>query len=138
MRFKSAYAIFASLLMFFAATLTPTLAADDAYIGTWKGSWEGAGSSGSFDLSFATGADGKLSGKVAVGTDQGHYNAPFTKLALQGGALESSYDYPLDAQGEVTLAGKFDAKAGSGTWSLGAKGNPAQSVVAGTWKVSKQ
>ena len=40
------------------------------YAGTWNGNWEGAGSSGRFDLTIQVGADGKLGGGVSVGSDR--------------------------------------------------------------------
>jgi hypothetical protein len=115
------------------------LAADgDQYIGTWKGTWEGAGAGGRFDLTFAKGADGKLAASVSVGTDMGDYNAKFSTVKLTGDKLAGAYDYPPDPQGEVIITGTFDAKNAIGTWSLGAKGQPGGQAIAGTWKVTKQ
>ncbi|HEY2675849.1 MAG TPA: hypothetical protein VGI65_02695 [Steroidobacteraceae bacterium] len=113
-------------------------AADDQYVGTWKGSWEGGGASGRFDLTFARGSDGKLTGSVSVGTDMGDYKANFSTVSVAADKLTGAYDYPPDPQGEVTIAGSFDPKNAAGTWSLGAKGQPGQQAIAGTWKVSKQ
>jgi hypothetical protein len=115
------------------------LAADgDQYVGTWKGTWEGAGAGGRFDLTFARGSDGKIAASVSVGTDMGDYTAKFGSVAVAADKLTGAYDYPPDAQGEVTIMGSFDAKNASGTWSLGAKGQPGGQAIAGTWKVSKQ
>ncbi len=110
----------------------------EQYLGTWKGTWEGAGSGGRFDLTFAKGADGKLAASVSVGTDSGDYNANFSTVTLTGEKLAGAYDYPLDPQGEVTITGSFDPKTAVGTWSLGAKGQPGGQAIAGTWKVTKQ
>jgi len=110
----------------------------EQYVGTWKGSWEGGGGSGRFDMSFARGSDGQLTATVSVGTDMGDYNAKFSKVAFAGEKLTGAYDYPPDVQGEVIISGSFDPKSAAGTWSLGAKGQPAQSMAAGSWKVSKQ
>ena len=90
--------------------------------GTWKGTWEGAGAGGRFDLTFAKGGDGKLAASVSVGSDMGDYNAKFSTVTVTGEKLEGAYDYPPDPQGEVTITGSFDAKNATGTWSLGAKG----------------
>jgi hypothetical protein len=109
----------------------------DQYIGTWKGTWEGAGAGGRFDLSFARGVDGKLTANVSVGTEMGDYTAKFSTVTLSGDKLAGAYDYPPDPQGEVTITGTFDPKAATGTWSLGAKGQPGGQSIAGTWKVSK-
>jgi len=110
----------------------------DQYVGTWKGSWEGGGGSGRFDMTFARGSAGELTATVAVGTDMGDYNAKFSKLTFVSEKFTGAYDYPPDVQGEVIIAGSFDPKNATGTWSLGAKGQPGQSMAAGTWKVSKQ
>lgn len=110
----------------------------DQYVGTWKGTWEGAGAGGRFDLSFVRGGDGKLSASVSVGTDMGDYNAKFSTLSLTAAKLAGAYDYPPDPQGEVTITGSFDPKNATGTWSLGAKGQAGGQAIAGTWKVSKQ
>ena len=110
----------------------------DQYLGTWKGSWEGGGASGRFDLTFARGSDGKLTGSVSVGTDMGDYDAKFSTVAVAADKLTGAYDYPPDPQGEVTITGSFDPKNATGTWSLAAKGQPGQQAFAGTWKVSKQ
>jgi hypothetical protein len=124
--------------MWTAAQLGVASAADgDQYVGTWKGTWEGAGAGGRFDLSFARGSDGKLAASVSVGTDAGDYTAKFSTTTLTGDKLAGAYDYPPDPQGEVTVTGTFDPKTGTGTWSLGAKGQPGGQTIAGTWKVSK-
>jgi hypothetical protein len=110
----------------------------DQYVGTWKGTWEGAGAGGRFDLTLAKGSDGKLMASVSVGTDSGDYNAKFSTVKLTGDKLTGAYDYPLDPQGEVIITGSFDVKNAIGTWSLGAKGQPGGQAIAGTWKVIKQ
>src|SRR5580698_10753856 len=110
----------------------------DQYIGIWKGTWEGAGAGGRFDLTFTRGSDGKLAASVSVGTDMGDYNAKFSTLTVTGDKLAGAYEYPPDPQGEVTITGSFDAKLATGTWSLGAKGKPGGQAIAGTWKVTKQ
>jgi hypothetical protein len=115
-----------------------TAADGDRYVGTWKGTWEGAGAGGRFDLTFVRGSDGKLSASVSVGTDMGDYNAKFSTVSLAADKLAGAYDYPPDPQGEVTITGSFDPKNATGTWSLGAKGQPGGQAIAGTWKVSKQ
>jgi|ERR1700722_1918497 hypothetical protein len=110
----------------------------DQYIGIWKGTWEGAGAGGRFDLTLSRGSDGKLAASVSVGTDMGDYNAKFSTLTLTGDKLAGAYDYPPDPQGEVTITASFEPKDAIGTWSLGAKGKPGAQAIAGTWKVKKQ
>jgi hypothetical protein len=136
-KFAVAAVLFASIC---AGVLFGVAAAADGdqYVGTWKGSWEGGGGSGRFDMTFARGSDGQLSASVSVGTDMGDYNAKFSKLAFVSEKFTGAYDYPPDVQGEVIIVGSFDPKNATGTWSLGAKGQGGQSMAAGTWKVSKQ
>ena len=110
----------------------------DRYVGTWKGTWEGAGAGGRFDLTFARGSDGKLAASVSVGSDMGDYNAKFSTLTVTGDKLAGAYEYPPDPQGEVTITGSFQPKDAIGTWSLGSKGKPGGQAIAGTWKVTKQ
>jgi hypothetical protein len=131
---------FVLLIGIWAAGQMPRAAAADGdqMVGAWKGGWEGGGASGRFDLTFVRGADGKLTGTVSVGSDMGDYNAKFSALAVTGEKLNGAYDFPPDPQGEVTVTGSFDPKTATGTWSLGAKGQPAPAMAAGTWKVSKQ
>ena len=100
----------------------------DQHVGIWKGTWEGAGAGGRFDLTFTKGSDGKLAASVSVGTDMGDYNAKFSTLTLTGDKLAGAYDYPPDPQGEVTITGSFEPKDAIGTWSLGAKGKPGGHV----------
>ena len=90
------------------------------------------------DLTFARGSNGKIAASVSVGTDMGDYTAKFSAVTMAADKLAGAYDYPPDAQGEVTIAGSFDAKNATGTWSLGVKGQPGGQAIAGTWKVSKQ
>src|ERR1700728_1170197 len=115
-----------------------TAADGDQYVGTGKGTWEGAGAGGRFDLTFTKGTDGKLAASVSVGTDMGDYSAKFSTMTFTGDKLAGAYDYPPDPQGEVTITGSFDPKSAIGTWSLGAKGKPGGQAIAGTWKVTKQ
>jgi hypothetical protein len=134
-------AMIASLLLglWAAVQLGVAAAADgDQYIGSWKGTWDGAGAGGRFDLMFTRGSDGKIAASVSVGTDMGDYTAKFSTVTLTGDKLTGAYDYPPDPQGEVTVTGSFDLKSAMGTWSLGAKGQPGGQSVAGTWKVVKQ
>src|SRR5579864_2387041 len=63
----------------------------DQVVGTWKGTWEGAGAGGRFDLTFSRGSDGKLAASVSVGTDMGDYNAKFSTVTLTGDKLAGAY-----------------------------------------------
>ena len=136
---KIAVVVVLMLAIICAAGQRGASAADgDQYVGTWKGTWEGAGAGGRFDLTFVKGSDGKLAASVSVGTDMGDYNAKFSTVTVTGDKLAGAYDYPPDPQGEVTITGSFDPKNAIGNWSLGAKGQPGGQAIAGSWKVTKQ
>lgn len=107
-----------------------------AFMGTWNGTWEGGGS-GRFDLTIERGGDGQPSGGVSVGTDQGDYIAKFKELSFDGQSMKARYEFPLDSQADVTVAGTFNGGSAEGTWSLVAKGGD-QAFAGGTWKVSKK
>jgi hypothetical protein len=107
-----------------------------AFVGTYGGTWEGGGT-GRFDLTIEKGGDGRPAGGVSVGTDQGDYTAKFKELSFDGQNMKARYEFPLDAQADVAITGKFDGGAAEGTWSLVAKGGD-QSFAGGTWKVQKK
>ncbi|HEY8538493.1 MAG TPA: hypothetical protein VIL28_06475, partial [Steroidobacteraceae bacterium] len=56
--------------------LIATAFAADEFLGSWTGTWEGAGSGGNFNITL-TNDGGKLGGKVDVGQDTGDYSATF-------------------------------------------------------------
>jgi hypothetical protein len=139
MRRFAVFALVMALTLWSAARFDVAAAADgDQYVGTWKGSWEGGGATGRFDLTLVRDGEGKIIASVSVGTDMGDYNAKFSSVTLTVDKLTGAYDYPPDPQGEVTIVGSFDPKNATGTWSLGAKGQSGGQSFAGTWKVSKQ
>ena len=107
-----------------------------AFVGTYNGTWEGGGT-GRFDLTIEKAGDGQPAGGVSVGTDQGDYTAKFKELSFDGQNMKARYEFPLDAQADVAITGKFDGGAAEGTWSLVAKGGD-QSFAGGTWKVQKK
>lgn len=114
------------------------MAASDiaAFVGTYNGTWEGGGT-GRFDIAIERGSDGQPAGGVSVGTEQGDYSAKFKELSFDGPNMKARYEFPLDAQADVAITGKFDGSAAEGTWSLVAKGGD-QSFAGGTWKVTKK
>ena len=107
-----------------------------AFVGTYNGTWEGGGS-GRFDLTIEKGSDGQPAGGVSVGTEQGDYTAKFKELSFDGQNMKARYEFPLDAQADVAIAGTFNGGAVEGTWNLVAKGGD-QSFAGGTWKVQKK
>jgi hypothetical protein len=107
-----------------------------AFVGTWNGTWEGGGT-GRFDLTIESGGDGQPAGGVSVGTDQGDYTAKFKELSFEGQNMKARYEFPLDTQADILVAGTFNGGSAEGTWSLVAKGGD-QSFAGGTWKVAKK
>jgi hypothetical protein len=107
-----------------------------AFVGTWNGNWEGGGT-GRFDLTIEKGSDGQPAGGVSVGTDQGDYTAKFKQLSFEGQNMKARYEFPLDSQADIVVAGTFNGSAAEGTWSLVAKDGD-QPFAGGTWKVAKK
>jgi hypothetical protein len=111
--------------------------AADRYAGTWAGTWEGPGT-GQFELLLAKGQDGAPTGKVAVTTDNGNYNADLKAVAIDGNKMTAKYDFPLDPSAEVAVTAEFDGeRAAKGTWSLRVKADNSE-VAAGTFAVTKK
>jgi hypothetical protein len=112
--------------------------AQDAFVGLYKGNWEGAGAAGRFDITITKGADGKLSGGVSVGQDGGDYEAKFTSVVVENGELKARYTYTPDEQADIVLSGKQAGGALSGSWSMVAKGQGVEGAqLSGTWTAKK-
>ena len=110
----------------------------EQFVGTWSASWEGAGSGGGFEVTLeqAKEKDGPVTGKVSV-TGEPTYKATFKSLAFDGKKMTARYDFPADESAEVVLAGTFEDKTATGTWSLRAKAG-GDEVVSGTWTVTRK
>jgi hypothetical protein len=106
------------------------------FTGTWSGMWEGAGSSGGFELTLEKNTDGTIVGRVSV-TGEPTYQATFKSLAFDGSKMNARYDFPPDEAAEVVLAGTFDGGKAKGTWSLREKAQDRE-AFAGTWSVEKK
>jgi hypothetical protein len=111
-------------------------AAGEKYAGTWAGAWDGAGS-GQFELTLEKSKEGPVTGRVAVTTDGGNYNADLTSVSFDGGKMTAKYDFPLDPSSEVTVAATFEDRTAKGTWSLRPKGQDAE-IAGGTWTVTRK
>jgi hypothetical protein len=109
--------------------------ASDVY-GTWSGSWEGAGSSGGFELTLEKGDDGRPRGQVAV-TGEPAYRATFRTLTIAEQKMSAAYDFPPDERAEVVLEGTFEGKSAKGTWLVRAKEGSGETLN-GTWKVERK
>jgi hypothetical protein len=110
----------------------------EQYAGTYKGTWDGAGT-GDFELTLEKVKEGGVTGKVAVTTDGGDYTADLKALSFEGNKMNAKYDWPLDpsASSEVVLAATIDANVVKGTWSLRPKGKETEAAK-GTWTVTKK
>jgi hypothetical protein len=121
--------------------LIGTLAiAQDAgqFAGAWKGTWEGGGAGGKIEVNLQRAAEGKLSGGVSVGQDDGDYVAKFTSAVVEGGELKARYAYTPDEQADILLTAKLQDDGLSGTWTMVAKGGGADTAfAAGTWTAKK-
>jgi hypothetical protein len=105
------------------------------FLGTWTGTWEGAGSGG-FELTLEKGKDDAISGKVSV-TGEATYKAAFKTLSFDGRKMSATYDFPPDDQAEIVLAATFDGQTATGTWSAREKAN-GNGIMNGTWTVTRQ
>jgi hypothetical protein len=106
------------------------------YSGTWTGTWEGPGT-GQFELTLEKSKDGAPSGKVAVTTDGGNYNADLKGIAFDGNRMTAKYDFPLDPSAEVGVTATFEDRTAKGTWALKAKGQDAE-LASGTFTIAKK
>jgi hypothetical protein len=126
----------ASTLLWLVIFVAAVAAQRDQYIGTWSGSWEGAGSSGGFDLTLAQGKDAGLTGKVSV-SGEPSYEATLAQVAFDGKKMTAKYDFTPQPEAEVLLAATFDGATATGTWTLREKAS-GNEVISGSWRVSKQ
>ena len=109
----------------------------EEFVGVWSGGWEGAGSSGGFELTLEKGTERSVIGKVSV-TGEPTYKATFKALSFADKKMDAKYDFPPnEADAEVVLTATFDGNKATGTWSLRAKANGTE-VAAGTWSVTKK
>ncbi len=108
----------------------------EKYVGTWAGTWDGAGS-GDFELTIDKAKDGPLSGRVVVTTEGGNYNANLKTITFDGPKMTAKYDFPLDANAEIVVNATFEDKSAKGTWAMRPKGQEGD-LAAGTFSVSKK
>lgn len=109
----------------------------ERFVGTWAGTWDGAGSTGKIEITLAKDDAGKLSGQVTSTTDNGDYKAKFQTLSFDANKMTAKYDFPLAEGTEVVLTATFDERQLKGTWSLRAKGQDGEQV-GGAWTAAKK
>src|SRR5450631_1915076 len=94
------------------AQIAPAAAADgDQYLGTWNGTFLGDDTSGHFELTLQRGADGKLTGSIAVRTDgdsNSDYTASLKSASFAGDKFTAVYEPPADGQSVISLTGTFN------------------------------
>ena len=122
-------------LVLLAVTCAAAQRTDEDLLGTWSGTWEGAGSGG-FELTLEKSKDGPMTGRVSV-TGEPTYKATFTTLTIDGRKMSATYDFPPDEGAEVVLAATFDDKKADGTWQVREKAN-GNVAFKGTWTVTKK
>lgn len=108
----------------------------DAMLGTWSGTWESSGTSGTFALTLQKSADAALGGKVAVGGEPA-YEATLTSVSIEGNKLTAKYDFTPDTRAEVVLMATVEGQTAKGTWSLREKGSGTEAAT-GTWTVTRK
>jgi hypothetical protein len=108
----------------------------EQFAGTWTGTWEGAGSSGGFELILEKDEKGAMTGRVSV-TGEPTYKATLKSLSFDANKITGKYDFPADDRAEVLLTGTFDDNKCAGAWSAREKGSDNE-IVAGTWSVAKK
>ena len=104
--------------------------------GTWTGTWEGAGQTGGFELTFQKPNTSALTGGVSV-TGEPTYKATFKTVTIEGNKLNAVYDFPPAEGVEVVLAGTFDGTTCKGTWVVREKAS-GNAALDGTWSVTKK
>ena len=122
-------------MVLFSVIASAAQSADDRFLGTWTGTWDGAGTGG-FEITLAKGSNGTLTGKVSV-TGEPTYDATLRTAAFDGNKLNARYDFPPDQQGEVVLMATFENAKATGTWSLREKASGSE-LATGGWTVTKK
>ncbi len=108
----------------------------EALVGTWTGTWEGAGGTGGFELTLEKAKDGSVGGRVSV-TGEPTYRATLDTVSFDGPKMTAKYDFPPDENIAVVLETTFDGNSAKGTWAAREKANGGE-VASGTWTVSRK
>jgi hypothetical protein len=108
----------------------------EALVGTWTGTWEGAGGTGGFELTLEKAKDGSVGGRVSV-TGEPTYQTTLGTVSFDGPKMTAKYDFPPDENIAVVLEAKFDGNTATGTWAAREKANGGE-LASGTWTVSRK
>ena len=106
----------------------------EQFVGTWTGTWDGAGSGG-FELILEKSKDTPLTGRVSV-TGDPTYKATFKTVSFDGAKMTGKYDFPPDERAEVEIVLTFEAKAATGSWRVLEKATTSQ-VATGTLSLKR-
>jgi hypothetical protein len=124
-----------AVVSFTANVGTQTAAPGEQFIGTWTGTWDGAGTGG-FELTLEKDKDGALAGRVSI-TGEPTYKATLKTISFDGNKMSAKYDFTPDERAEVVLAATFEGKTSKGTWTLRDKAS-ATEVATGGFTVDKK
>ena len=108
----------------------------EQFVGTWSGTWEGAGGSGGFELVLEKAKDASVAGRVSV-TGEPTYKATIKTLSFEGARMTARYDFPPDENLEVLLTATFEGNTSKGTWAAREKGTGSD-LATGTWTVTRK
>ena len=115
--------------------LLQSTAPTDSFLGTWSGTWDGAGTGG-FELILEKVKDDALGCRVTVGGEPA-YKATCKSVSFDGKKMTAKYDFPPDERAEVILEAAFEGTTAKGSWSLREKAT-GNEVAAGGWAVSRK
>jgi hypothetical protein len=110
-------------------------ASGEQFVGTWTGTWDGAGTGG-FTLILEKGKGGAIAGRVAV-TGEPTYTTTIKTLAFEGPKMTARYDFPENDAIEIVLTASFEDTKATGTWSAREKANGNEAATGG-WTVTKK
>jgi hypothetical protein len=108
----------------------------EQYLGTWSGTWEGAGGAGGIELIFEKAKDGSIGARVSV-TGEPTYKAAFESVSFEASKFTGKYSFPPDENIRVTFVGTLEGNTAKGTWSANEKAGGGE-VAAGTWTTTKK
>lgn len=125
-----------SLLIFATVSLSLQAAQAPDPVGTWTGTWEGAGGNGGIEIVLEKGKDGALGGRVSV-TGEPTYKATLRTVTVDGQKLSWAYDFPADESIEIKMVAAIDGQSLKGNWSARPKAG-GDEVASGTLTADKK
>src|SRR5215813_5662833 len=109
---------------------------DNAFVGTWQGSWTGQGS-GKFEMTISKGSGSKLSGTISPKPDDGEvYTVAFKSVEVSAGKLLTKFEDP-NGELDIALTGTAEGKSAKGTYTVRQKSDGTE-VDSGTWTATRK